>query len=264
MPQNSRRGLKSFHPRGLRAWLTAAAMLLGAVAAHAGDRAQLNYLGFSDDGRYFAYEQYGIEDGSGDFYSSIFVLDLAKDRLMDGSPFSAEGLGDDAASSLPATRAAALHLAQSLLEQYGIINPVAVAALNGDGLLGPDGLPLDGKAIRFGQPFYAGIQYDYTMTLEQLDVPNSDTCRESADSPYQGFALTLADNENAAEAPRELHRDAGDKPLPALRGCALYYSIYSIVYPLESEGDPVALISIYTQGFEGLSRRFVAVPVGRL
>jgi len=33
---------------------------------------------------------------------------------------------------------------------------------------------------------------------------------------------------------------------------------------LESEGDPVALISIYTQGFEGLDRRFIAVPVGRL
>ena len=256
--------LPVFHRHSLRAWLTMAALLFGVIAAQAGDRAQANYLGYSDDGRYFAYEQYGIQDGSGGFYSDVFVIDLAEDKLLGEAPFSVQTSGDDATGSLPATRAAALHLAQPLLDQYGIINPVAVAALNGDGLLGEAGLPLDGKVIRFGQPFYTGIQYDYTMTLQQLDVPNSASCGESADGPYQGFALTLTDNENKAEPPRELHRDAGHKPLPALRGCALDYSIYSIVYRLEGEGDPVALISIYTQGFEGLDRRFVAVPVGSL
>lgn len=111
--------------------------------------------------------------------------------------------GDDAASSLPATRAAALLAAQSLPDQHGITNPVAIAALNGDGLLGPDGLPLEGKAIRFGQPFYSGIHYDYTMTLEQLDVLNSATCAESADGPYQGFVLTLTNSEY--QATRVLH-----------------------------------------------------------
>lgn len=262
MTQNTTRTLPAFHRLSLGAGLIVVAGLLGAVPALAGDRAQANYLGFSDDGRYFAYEQYGILDGVGGFYSDVFVIDLTEDKWLDGVPFSAEADGEDAAQSLAKTRAAALQAAQPLLDQYGISNPAAIAALNGDGVLGPNGQPLDGKTVHFGQPFYAGIQYDYTLSLEQLDAANSATCLESADGPYQGFALTLTDNE--AKTTRELHRDAGQQPIPASRGCALSYAIYSIVYPLESEGDPVALISIYTQGFEGLDRRFMAVPVGAL
>jgi predicted secreted protein len=244
----------------LRVCLLPATLLLAIAPALAGDRAQADYLGFSDDGRYFAYEQYGILDGSANLYADVVVIDLVVDKWLKGVPFSAEA--EDGTQSLAATRAAALQAAQPVLDRYGITAPVAIAALNGDGVLGENGLPLDGKVIHFGQPFYAGIQYDYTLTLSQLDAGNSDTCSESADGPYQGFALTLTDNQD--KTTRELHRDAGGQPLPASRGCALNYSIYSIVYPLESEGDPVALISIYTQGFEGLDRRFMAVPLGTL
>lgn len=262
MTQNTTRTLKAVRGLRLAAWLIAAAGLLGAVPALAGDRAQVNYLGFSDDGRYFAYEQYGILDGVGGFYSDVFVIDLVEDKWLEGVPFSAEADGEDETQSLAKTRAAALQAAQPLLDQHGISNPVAIAALNGDGLLGPDGQPLDGKTVRFGQPFYAGVQYDYTLSLDQLEAGNSVACPESADGPYQGFALTLTNNED--KSTREPHRDAAQQPLPKSRGCAINYSIYSIVYPLESEGDPVALISIYTQGFEGLDRRFMAVPVGTL
>ena len=262
MTQNPAPTLLAFLRLSRNAWLIALAVLLGAGPAFAGDRAQANYIGFSDDGRYFAYEQYGILDGSGGFYSDVFVIDLTEDKGLDGVPFSAEADGEDETQSLAATRATALRAAQPLLDQYGINNPVAIAALNGDGVLDANSLPLDGNAVHFGQPFYAGIQYDYTLTLAQLGVANSATCIETADFPYQGFALTLTNN--ISKATRELHRDPAPRPLPASRGCALAYSIYSIIYPLESEGDPVALISIYTQGFEGLDRRFTAVPVGRL
>ena len=120
----------------------------GPGPALAGDLAQANYIGFSGDGRYFAYEQYGILDGSGGFYSDVFVIDLTEDKGLDGAPFSAEADGEDETQSLAATRAA-----QPLLDQYGISNPVAIAALNGDGVLDADSLPLDGNAVHFGQPF---------------------------------------------------------------------------------------------------------------
>ncbi|MDB5531423.1 MAG: hypothetical protein JWR51_4526 [Devosia sp.] len=246
---------------GLHAWLIALSVFLGAMPALAGDRAQADYIGFSEDGRYFAYEQYGILDGSGGFYSDVFVIDLTKDKWLDGVPFSVQA-DEDGPQSLADIRATALRSAQPMLAQYGISNPVVIAALNGDGVLGPNDLPVDGKVIHFGQPFYAGIQYNYTLTLDQLDAENSATCTESADGPYQGFVLTLADNTSSTT--REIHRDADEQPLPASRGCALSYSLYSIIYPLESEGDPIAMVSIYTQGFEGLDRRFIAVPVGSL
>jgi predicted secreted protein len=262
MTQNTARTPPAFLRLSLNAGLVALSMFVGAIPALAGDRAQANYLGFSDDGRYFAYEQYGILDGSGGFYSDVFVIDLTVDKWLDGVPFSAEADGEDETQSLAATRATAMWTAQPLLDRYGISNPVAIAVLNGDGALDGNSQPLDGRTVHFGQPFYAGIQYDYTLTLAPFGVANSATCIESADFPYQGFALTLTDT--ISKATREPHRDPAEQPLPAARGCALGYSIYSIVYPLESEGDPVALISIYTQGFEGLDRRFIAVPVGRL
>ena len=246
---------------GLKIRLIAGAMLLGIVPAFAGDRAQANYIGFSDDGRYFAFEQYGILDGSGGFYSDVFVIDLAGQDLLEGAPFSAAADGEDM-QNIADTRATAVRAAQPLLEKNGIDNPVSIAALNGDGALGQDNLALDNKSIHFGQPFYAGIQYDYVLTLEQIDVSNSKSCAVTADWPYQGFALSLTNNE--AMTTREVHRDLAQETLPASRGCALGYSIYSIVYPLDGEGDSIALISVYSRGFEGLDRRFLAVPLGGL
>ena len=186
MTQNTTRTLKAVRGLRLCAWLIAVAALLGAVPALAGDRAQANYLGFSEDGRYFAFEQYGILDGVGGSYSDVFVIDLTEDKWLDGVPFSTEGDGEGESQSLTKTRAAALQAAQPLLDQYGISNPVAIAALNGDGVLGPNGQPLDGNTVRFGQPFYAGIQYDYTLSLDQLDAANSAAC------PNRLMALTRA------------------------------------------------------------------------
>jgi hypothetical protein len=152
----------------LRLWLAAMALLLGAAPAFAGARGQADFIGYSDDGRYFAFEQYGILDGSGGTYSDIFVTDLVKDKWMDGVPFSARTNGEDPAQNLGDTRASARGAAAPLLKKLGIENPVSIAALRGDGELGGDD-----KAMRFGHPFYSGIEDDFTMKLEVSDAPAS-------------------------------------------------------------------------------------------
>ena len=56
------------------------------MPAVAGDRALIDYVGFSADFRYFAFEEFGIQDGSGFAYSNIFVVDLATDSWVVGTP----------------------------------------------------------------------------------------------------------------------------------------------------------------------------------
>src|SRR5690606_10447936 len=65
----------------------ALAALAMASVAQAGDRALFDALGYSPDGRYFAFEEYGVQDGSGFPYSNIYVIDLVDDVWVGGSPF---------------------------------------------------------------------------------------------------------------------------------------------------------------------------------
>ena len=60
----------------------------GGAQARAGDGSAINVLGFSADGRYFAFEQYGEQDGSGSLYSTITAIEIAGDRLVKGMPVS--------------------------------------------------------------------------------------------------------------------------------------------------------------------------------
>ena len=46
--------------------------------ASAGDFATLNFIGFSKDGRYLAFEEYGTQDGSGFPYSNFYFVDVVK------------------------------------------------------------------------------------------------------------------------------------------------------------------------------------------
>ena len=54
-----------------------AAAIAFAGPALAGDRAVIDFIGYSADSRYFAFEEFGIQDGSGFPYSSIYIIDLA-------------------------------------------------------------------------------------------------------------------------------------------------------------------------------------------
>ena len=52
--------------------------LLLALPTHAGTFDKLNFIGFSNDGKYMAFETYGISDGSGHGYSKITMINVAK------------------------------------------------------------------------------------------------------------------------------------------------------------------------------------------
>lgn len=86
-------------------------LFVAAVAAasptFAGDYAALQPIGFSADGNVFAFEEYGVQDGSGFPYSTIYVIDTRDDSFLPGAPVRAVGREMAPRSPSRATRHAA-------------------------------------------------------------------------------------------------------------------------------------------------------------
>lgn len=231
--------------------------------AYAGDSALLNVIGYSKDGRYFAFEEYGIQDGSGFAYSSIYIVDLNDDSWVVGTPIRVVEEYDEATyeqetyakQNVAKTRALALEQAKFRLEGLEIIWPAWGLAFNGDGETDNDGISLS-----YFLPGYNGgvISEQLTISLEIYKAQSAMTCVEFFDKQAKGFLITKT-NENG-EA-KEIYRD---KTLSRSRGCPFTYKIDSIYVPFEAQdlSRSIAIISVYKGGFEGADRRFIAIPIG--
>jgi predicted secreted protein len=204
-------------------------------------------LGYSDDGRYFAFEQFGIQDGSGFAYSEIFIIDLIHDRWVSGGPIRVtleeEGAG------LRRVRQEARERAHSRLARYNIGAPFRLLAAT---------TPMEASAQEevmafYPRPILRPIDPVHKLRLTRVPLDSPQDCFWMDDTA--GFALTMQ-VEGAAE--RQVYRD---EVLPRSRFCPTRYGISQIVMPFDgAPGRAVALISVYQLGFEGLDRRFLAVP----
>lgn len=229
-----------------------ALLLGGAGTALAGDRALLELIGFSADSRHFAFEEYGVQDGSGFPYSTIYVLDLAADAWVAGTPVRVRL--DDETAALATARATAATQAAELLDSLAIDTPADVVALNGDGEL------TDPATLVFGQPGFApnAVTGAYVLRLETFPAASPTPCADYAGTEPLGLALSLTGPDGA----REIFRDA---TLPASRGCPLAYRLYGVVAPPAAAPPAayVAIVATYPFGFEGPDRRFIAIPLAR-
>lgn len=226
-----------------------AASLALATPALGGDRAQFNPIGFSEDGRYFAFEEYGIQDGSGFPFSTTYIIDLPADKWAAGTPYRLRH-NDETVSIGELRRLAAKDMTRSITK-LGIDFPGSIIAMNGDGEPGAEPY-----VLRFGTPGYglSEVQDDHQLELEVFDLPSGADCA-IIDNATKGFALTLDGV--------DLARDSGK--VPTSRGCAMDYRLYAVVTPADFENVPsagVAIVSVYPFGFEGPDRRFIAVPLG--
>ena len=232
-----------------------ALLTLAAVPALAGDRALIDFIGYSEDGQYFAFEEYGIGDGSGAPYSHIFIVDLATDAWVDGAPVSVDKLSDvdPEATPLSAVRTQTRDKAKNKLAALRIDVPVEILSLLGEGVSGADG-----KSVDLSTPMCCGpgqTQDDaFTLTLSTFPIASVETW--CADMNPVGYALSF----KAEGEPVDLHRDGAR--LPKSRGCTLDYRIYAVVQPFEGgAGGRMAIVSSYPYGLEGPDRRFLAVPI---
>ena len=220
--------------------------------ALAGDRAQIDLIGYSGDGSYFAFEEFGIQDGSGFAYSSIYVIDLVDDSWAVGTPIRITA--EEESVPLTEIRAEARDKAAGYIATLGIEVPAELVAMIGDGVPGDDARTLTFGPPGLGSNAPAG---GHTLQLDRFGTTSATPCLEWFGSAPQGYALSIED----AAGTRLVHRDDS---LPRSRGCPVNYRIYGVVMPFAPEplSHAVALISVYTFGFEGPDRRFIAVPLG--
>ena len=224
--------------------------LPGMERAYAGDAANREIIGFSPDGAYFAFEQYGVQDGSGFPYSDVFVLETASDTWVRGTP-ARVALRNDTAS---------LDMARSTARRK--IDPylwrLKIGAENGRTLVSDRAANAD-DAARF-LPFTLADEGATpglgTVRLRLTEITMARADCAALGSENRGFALVLEDT--AGRPLRILHEDTA---IPASRGCPVHYGISDVIaYPRRGSGPIlVVLVSLYSFGFEGLDRRFIAI-----
>lgn len=238
--------------RAVSSLLAALVLAIVALPARAADNAVLDILGYSPDFRYFAFEQYGIQDGSGFPYAEIVLIDLETDRFVGGAPFRVRL--EDMDVRLNDARAQVRAVAQPALARFDIAEPARIIAMIADGQWGADD-----TRLQFGIPSYSLMapSGEYEVSLELFPADTSADCVEWFGERPVGFALFF-DN---GRGPRELHRDTR---VPASRNCVITYKTYGVVMPLHSVdiADAVAILSVHSWGFEGADRRFIALPLG--
>ncbi len=220
------------------------ALLLSISAVHAGDYADRLILGFSADGAYFAFEEYGVQDGSGFPYSTIYVIETATDSWVPGTPIRIRI--DDESITLQEARDQAYIEAEAILQEFGIGLPGRHLVANPITEFG------DRRNVEFVLRAFTPLQSTgWTLTLEERLLAN-----DCPDIGYTiaGFSLWLASPEGET---RELNND---KTIPESRGCPVGYRVAD-VFAFDQPGETILIIllDMFQIGFEGPDRRFLAI-----
>lgn len=221
------------------------------VPALAGDAAELNILGFSADGHVFAFEEFGIQDGSGFPYANRYYIDTSSDQFLPGTPIRVR-IDDEAAT---------LDLARQQARERGetIVASATLAANRGFSAGSKPVTQMSGDPHHMAvnpRPVFPPIDPALELRLEEVSLQGAEYCTDFG--PTKGYRLTRL-GVQAGEQAVLLHEDT---TLPASRNCALGYSIGAVQTFFPQGGAPVyaVLISVRSQGFEGPDHRWIAVP----
>ncbi|OHV81225.1 hypothetical protein LCM4573_22540 [Rhizobium sp. LCM 4573] len=237
----------------LRSSVIAITAALIAGSAPAADIASFQPIGFSADGKVFAFEEFGIQDGSGFPYSNIYVLDLEKDNYLPGTPYRVRL--DDEKATLAEARRQARDKAEGLVANHGLADhPGEILAFNPI-------TEIDTNPHRLRYRDYAVIPpvgEPDTLTLEEIPQAPDDRCSGMVEK-MAGFRLRITE-EDGKPADLLIHED---QRVPASRGCATGYRLAGVMGGAATDRSPfkVALVMVLSLGFEGSDGRWIAVPV---
>lgn len=240
----------------MRRGLAALALCLWVAPAFAADAAQSRAIGYSADWQYFAFEQYGIQDGSGFPYWEIHVIDLRANNWMKGTPVRM--VLENEEDRLATARQKAYAAARPALDRLGRIEPSnllqATPATEGEA---------DRSAARFDAYYNSAGPFtnpedrgQFEISVKPVAVPRPAFCTDP-DVEVMGMEVTLRNRRSGSTV--TIARDAS---IPRSRGCPGGYDIDSVHAPASygSAAANVALIGVYTRGFEGWDRQVIAIP----
>lgn len=224
------------------------ATLVSLVAAGpvlAGDASELHVLGFAQAGKVFAFEEYGVQDGSGFPYANRFYIDTGSDQFLPGSPIRAR-IDDDSADVSKAREKAAADGEKVVAATE--FKPGYLAAFNAITEQSANRF----KIVAMPRPVFPTGDKSVGLRLEEIDIPGPADC--AAQGTIKGFKLVRFDPETNADI-TVLHED---KTVPASRNCPLGYSLGGLQTDTEN-GAMAVLISVQSVGFEGPNHRWLAV-----
>lgn len=236
----------------------AAAILTVSSLAFAGDAAKLTHIGFSGDGKSYAFMQSGIQDGSGFAYAEIRFLDTANNKYT-APAVSVIQEDEDMISTLSDIEDKAIKNAEATLKSLEISS-----SLKGDVLVSRKISDLEArklKEVSFSNgPIIGGLsapQYKIKLSTSKVKAPANSYCLN--DGVGQKMKLELV---NLQSKKTTILQE--DKTLPASRGCVHGYEIEDVVVinpdqMSELASKVVVLIRVFTLGFEGEDVRYMAV-----
>ena len=226
------------------------ALLLPAGLANAGEFSEFRPLGFSADGKVFAFEEFGIQDGSGFAFTNRFFIDTARDDFLPGS--TVRVVIEDESATVADARDAAAAQSGDLEQQYSFsANPGVIAAFNPlSELDGSAGL-LRYLPLSLVPQFYGA----YTARLTEKALPSSSSCNSITETTL-GFRLELTEV-NSKPALIVLHDDAS---VPKGRHCPTGYRLGgAITHYANGIWTHAILVLVRSFGFEGEHGRWIAI-----
>lgn len=238
--------------RVMPSWLVCTGTLaLSISSATAGDFANLNVLGFSSDGNIFAFEEYGVQDGSGFPYASRFYIDTNTDQFISGSPIRVRI--DDETADVTQARADAASQGQSIITDALLNeNPGYLAGFNSVTEASADPYRMSVNP----RPVVPPVDREVEFRLSELEFAPSADCSGIQDVSA-GFKLVQLGLE-AGEETRLLHEDAS---VPGSRKCPNGYRIGGVhtFFPEGSEPVYAITIAVRSFGFEGPDYNWMVV-----
>lgn len=224
------------------------------LEASAGDTAIPQVLGFSVDGKVFAFEEFGVQDGSGFPYANRFYIDTATDSFLAGTPIRVRI--DDEAAGVVAARAQAREKGDKIVAELVLTaNPGDTVGWNAVTELTSDAF----RMVVNPRPIFPPVDSPVEFRLEEIPFAPPSGCENLGDT--KGFRLIRIDPTPGGETTL-VHEDAA---IPASRNCPTGYRIGGVQTFYPQSGDPVfaVLITVQSVGFEGPDFRWIAVT-GRL
>ena len=214
-------------------------LALGAGAALSQDSAEVKALGFSPDGRYFAFEQHGT-DKAGRF-SMTLAWNVADNRQMKGGTIS---FIDDDKAKLKKTETATKRMIRRL--------KIAARDYLTVSLRGIDVEPFEEasqKSLALPGGWFGPETW---LVLQQFKIALR--CPSATTSPV-GFSLSL---ERKSAPPIQLSHDVD---IPSTRGCPTNYRVVEAHVRKLKDGTAALAVIVqnFAPGFDAKNRNFIAV-----
>jgi len=217
---------------------TSFVFFISTIQAYSGTVSNLNVIGFSNDGRYIAYELYGQQDGSGFNFSTLRFVDVLKNDYTE-EPLSI--IDKNYSTKRSTMNSRILKKGNTFIKKYGII----------ENNRGTKIYQAKENFIKNRSRLNVKFKYNwktYTLMLKEITAKN-----KHCSGTHWGETKILELRLNNGRNSKLLQRD---KALYKSRNCSFKYGIDSVyVYG----NKIVVFVGYWSPGFEGPDTNRVVV-----